>query len=235
MSLGFSSFADSLKRVPLIIWALLALFVVCFLLVVFFQVLGLLLGFLLLVAFIVFLVLHRHSGSSSIELREFLLQENKEAEKRFLKHEIDEATFKSLVSENQKRLIEIDAGLKKQEQLPLGRDVSQVSMKRRHKLRVLLDEKEKVASELNIARQKYFKHKLDESTFREISMEKQKLLVGLETKISALYKEEAREIVQDTARRLETLKEKTEAELAAEELSEQIETRRQRKKHSKKQ
>ena len=216
------------RRFSLQAWIIVVLFVLCFLLVVFFQVWGLVFGLVLIIAVVFVLISVGHNVSLEAQ-RQRLLEENKEVEKRFLKHVIDERTFKQIVADNEKRLIMIEAELKKRVSKPAPEeDLSQLDVRKRHKLKTLLDEKQSVLSELEIAKSKYFRHKIDDKTFQEISMEKQKKLVGLDTRISELYREEARDIMQDTARKLGGVKD-FEEDFEAQELSEQGLRKRVRK------
>ncbi|MDO8647370.1 MAG: hypothetical protein Q7R70_03070 [Candidatus Diapherotrites archaeon] len=195
------------NRLSLKTWLLVGLFVVCFLLVVFFQLLGLAFGIFLIFAVVAFLILQK-SHVSLQEHKEVLVRENRAAEKRFLKHLIDEKTFKKIVSDNERRIIGIDANLKAREEVAdfSVAENSALSIRKRHKLKELLEEKKRVVSEFEFAKAKFYKRKIDEKTFQEISMEKQTRLVELDTFIAELYRTEAQEIMLDTARKLKSVK-----------------------------
>ena len=85
MHFDFFEILQSLKRflqqLSTKTWLLIGLFVFCFLLVAFFQVLGLILSFFLITAFILALT-KKHEQVSLLEQKQFLVQENKEAENR---------------------------------------------------------------------------------------------------------------------------------------------------------
>lgn len=196
---------SALQQVSLKTWVILSLFVVCGLLVIVLEVWGLVLGLVLIFVFVFFLVMQKQKHSLE-EQRELLLSENREVERRFLKHEIDEKIFKQIVSDNTKKLISLEVEMKGSSLKPDSEELlSQLDVRKRHKLKTLLDEKNFVLSELNLAKQKYFKHEVDEKTFHEISLEKQKRLVELDTMISELYKQEAKDIMQETARKLQSV------------------------------
>src|SRR3989344_2362237 len=211
MALDFSGIreqADSGARkvffsLSLKAWLLVALFVFCFLLIVFFQLQGLVVSLLLILAFILLLIFLKPKPSLQQQM-DLIVQQSKEAEKRFLKHLIDEHTFSQIRLENEKKLIGIEAALKREQnpQSLLDLESSELDVRKRHKLKELLLEKDQAVLELEIAKQRYYKHRLDEKFFQEISSEKQKRLVELDTLISELYKLEAKEIMQDTERRL---------------------------------
>lgn len=187
-------------------WLLVVLGAVCIALIVLFGFFGLLAGIALILASVALLVL-RKSTSTLEERKQFLNLAGKEAEKRFLKRLIDEPTYRKIVSSNERKLIEVEAEIKARESLkvPSSKEVKGLDSHSRHKLNCLLADKRKAVSEFELAKTKFYKHKIDDKTFQEIASEKQSKIVEIDTLIADLYRQEAKAIMQDTERRLKTL------------------------------
>jgi len=209
MDSGFSEVKERLRyfyaSVSPKTWLFAALGIVCFFLIVLFGAVGLLAGIIIILAFVGLLVLKK-SVSSLEEKRQFLLSANKEAEKRFLKHLLDEETYRKILSANERRLIEIDAELKARDSFPKlsEKETKGLDSHSRHRLKALLDEKRKAVSEFELAKTKFYKHRIDEKTFQEIASEKQSKIVEVDTLIADLYRLEAKAIMQAAEKKLKT-------------------------------
>lgn len=201
---------------------------------------GLLFGFIGLVfdiciAIVLLLVmaylLHKEKGVKALEREQAEIKEAiKAANKKFMHRKISEKTFREFNEQKQKELLGVEALMdakkveKSIEEL-CKKKSSKLSAKRKHKLGELIRGKNIVLKELSLAMKRYLKRKIDDKTYRNIVKSQQKKLLEIEAKIAGLYKEEAREIMKQTERELETAmgqeweKEKDEA---AEELFEQF-------------
>ena len=180
--------------------------------VLFVTIFNALAGFVLAIVFIMAGVgLKIYQKKTSVdELREkknALVDELAQAEKNFMTRKLNEKAYKELSEELQRKLISIEAEIEIRKMSEGFRKLAQVKTKklepkRRHNLMDLLKESEVLMKELNIANAKYLKRKIDEKTYRAISTEKQKRLVGIQSEINRLYREEASDIMEDTQRKL---------------------------------
>lgn len=121
-------------------------------------------------------------------------------EKKFFKREISQEAFQLLNSENQRKLIEINAEIALlNAKMKLEKLKPQESMKftgkRKDKFYELLNEKDALMHSFNEAKKKFFTRKIDEKTYKEILNSNQKKLVRLESRIDSVYIEQAREII----------------------------------------
>jgi hypothetical protein len=129
------------------------------------------------------------------------------AEKKLFKREISQNVFNSLNAENQRKLIELDAETTLiKTKMKLNKFNSGESMKftgkRKEKFNELLKEKNALMHSFNLTKKKFFLRKINEKTFKEINSQNQKKLIRLESRIEAIYKEQAREIVSKAEKKL---------------------------------
>jgi hypothetical protein len=129
------------------------------------------------------------------------------AEKKLFKREISQNAFNSLNAENQRKLIELDAEtVLIKAKMKLDKINSEESMKftgkRKKKFNELLEEKTALIHSFNLTKKKFFSRKINEKTFKEINEKNQKKLIKLESRINAIYKEQAGKIVLKAEKKL---------------------------------
>ena len=152
-------------------------------------------------------------------------------EKKWLRREIDKEAFRELNERFHKELITLEAAIeieKIEERLNkfTEKEAEKLSKKRKPLLKKLLEEKEKILKELEKARKLYLKRKIDEQTYKSIVKEKQGLLIGIEASITSLYRDEVKEVMEQTEKKLTVTEEEAleaRSEKIASDVAEQIE------------
>jgi hypothetical protein len=101
--------------------------------------------------------------------------------------------FNRIFREKQNSLIEVESmiALHSSVQGKFERQLQGIQAKKRHVLKALLEEKEKVLKKMGIAEKSYLARKIDEKTYRHIVVDAQKRLIGLESEIKVLLEEDA--------------------------------------------
>ncbi len=153
---------------------------------------------LIIVAIILALVLVKKKGKLEElqQQRQNLIVELKEAEKKYLKHKIDQPTFDNISKEKHSSLIKVEAQIDslKSKNLPKEdlKKADTVSSDKRKVLFDLLQQKQIKIHELKIAENGYYKRRIDETTFQKIASEIKREIITIESQIQAL--QEAEEI-----------------------------------------
>ena len=134
------------------------------------------------------------SSSSLQEKRQGIVIELKEAEKQFLQHKIDKATFDAISKEKNSALIETEAEIdaQKKKGLPAEelRMAESVSEDKRKILLGLLEQKQFKVHELKIAEASYYRRKIDEDLFQNISSQIKTEMISIESKIKSIQQSE---------------------------------------------
>lgn len=206
-------------------------FLLILVLLLLFGIPGLLVGVLFMTAVMVFFW-WQNRPSEQVQLeteRQTLLDELQMVEKKLLHREISQDLFDSISREKQARLVELDSKLLTLQKGPLtpatsdDSRFSSLEVKRRHRLRTLLEEQAMAKQVLKLANQKLLKREIDMKTFEKISREKQEELLSIEAKITQLYREEATEVMKTAKDRLELNGEMVpDEEVVAEEIADQM-------------
>jgi hypothetical protein len=144
---------------------------------------------------ILILSLRKKTVQSPLESeRKKIFIELKEAEKEFLKHKIDKATFDSISQEKNFKLIKIEAEIDSLKKIDLPKDelkkAELVSADKKKVLLGLLEQKQRKVHELKIAEQSYLKRKIDENSFKNISNDLKKEIISIESQIKAIQESE---------------------------------------------
>ena len=135
-----------------------------------------------------------------------IVEELKLAENKFMKHAIDENLYKKIVYDKNKRLIVVDTEIeitKIEDRLKkYKKDIAKLNPKRRVAIKKLFEKKDRILREISKAKNSYFKRKIDKKTYKEITNEKQKMLISVEADINRVYREEAREIMREAEKKI---------------------------------
>ncbi len=122
-----------------------------------------------------------------------LLDEIKIAEQHYMKRRMAEKEFTQFCKEKHKQLIEIEALIdqeyNKQKGVPVSDEMLAVQTKKRHILKELLEEKNRVFKEMNLAENSYLHRKIDVPTYQAIIQKKQQHAIELEAQIKQIYAE----------------------------------------------
>ena len=123
-----------------------------------------------------------------------LLAELNAAEKKYLKHGIDKATFDKISREKNAELIKLEAesDTKKKETMNFdeARVMESVSKDKRKILSDLMVQKQKKVHELKLAERGYLKRKIDEKAFKKMNSDIKQEMISIEGKIKAIQKSE---------------------------------------------
>jgi len=123
-----------------------------------------------------------------------ITHELKEAEKKFLKHKIDKATFDTISKNNNSELIEIESEIDSQKKQVLNADDTKkldgISRDKQKILKGLLEQKQKKVHELKIAEKSYLKRKIDEKIFRQLNSKINGEIISIDGKIKAIQETE---------------------------------------------
>ncbi|MBN1940947.1 MAG: hypothetical protein JW772_02080 [Candidatus Diapherotrites archaeon] len=175
-------------------------------------------------------------GSSSLqnlfEEKRQVLNELKVIEKKYMKRELSLESYKEMLKKKHAQLIKIDSRIlqkqAKQENLP-KEDLLAVEPKDRHVLVKLLSENQRLQRELQLARAKYLKRKIDEQTYKSILHSVQESLIEIEAKIKNLrLRKSIRRAFSELKQKVDEAetevvqKEKEEAERVARDVLEQV-------------
>ncbi len=136
----------------------------------------------------------KEKDKSLKQKREELVQKLNEAEKKFLKNQIDKDTFHSISKQANAELISVEAELDSQKKINLGKDeikqLDNVSKDKKKVLQDLLEQKQKKVYEARIAEKSFYKRKIDEPTFKKISSDVKSEIISIDGKIKAIQKSE---------------------------------------------
>ena len=167
-----------------------------------------------------------------------ITHELKEAEKKFLRHKIDKATFDSISKRNNSELISIESDIDSQKKQTLNEtDTKKLEGMSRDKqiiLKGLLEQKQKKVHELKIAEKSYLKRKIDEKIYRQLNSKINEEIISIDGKIKAIQETEkikqleaelkngAKEISKQQKSTEKRQKQLTEIELIEEDLLSQL-------------
>lgn len=160
------------------------------------------------------------------------------AEAKLLQHKLDLNDYQELTDKTQKQLVEIEVRLSKAEEKEKQKTkppIQEVSSRKRHLLKELLEHKKTIQEEIRIAETKYFKRKINGITYKQILLEKQKQLIELEAAIKKVYADEnIEQIKKDLAEKLKKLGESAEKkqEKYTEEIAEDVSDQAKRSENS---
>ncbi len=114
----------------------------------------------------------------------------KEAEKQFLQHKIDKATFDSVCQEQNQKLIGIEAEIDSLKAIDLPKEdvkkAKAVSADKKKVIMKLMEQKQKKTHELKLAEKSYLKRKIDQAAFQKISADINKEIISVEGQITAI-------------------------------------------------
>jgi len=187
---------------------------------------GLLIGIVLLIFSVVLNL--KLSGPSIEDLllkKQHLKEEINIAERKFLRHKIDEKSFAEIRNNAQEKVIAIDASIQtKKIEVKIDEYASaqmkSLNKRRRTKMLQLLKEKEKYKRALKLAEGKYYQRKIDANSYKRIVAEQQKKMIQIESKMAIILREQAREIMMDAEKKLamseEELHQKISGDMATE-------------------
>lgn len=143
-----------------------------------------------------------NSKSDLLQEREIILQELREAEKQFLKHQITKETFDKMSQEKNAELIKIESEIDSQKRKGLEKKDAKkllgVSTDKRKVLEGLLEQKQRKVHELTLCEQSYLKRRIDESTYIKIVSEIKKEIVSIEAQIKVIQKTEEIQKLKET-------------------------------------
>jgi hypothetical protein len=164
------------------------------------------------------------------------------AEKKFFKHQIADRTFNEIREETHKQIIALEVEIESKKIGSKMRNLNSRQLlllddKRKYRVSRLSEQRKKIIMALQKAKEKYFKRKLDEKSYKEIVRERQKELIETEAKIAGVYNEQAKEIMKETEQALtvseEKLKQATSEQIASE-IFEQAPLKKAKRKENKK-
>jgi len=139
-------------------------------------------------------------------------------EANYLKRKISPETYNKIFREKQSQLIKLEAQISESYNTSLGKaggkELKEVTAKKRHVLNNLLAEKRKTLNEMKIAERKYLKRAIDNSTYKRIVQENQQKLIELEVKIKDLYSQQN---IENTLKEMKSKLAEADAREAAEE------------------
>lgn len=116
-------------------------------------------------------------------------EELQNAEKKFLAREMTEEAFKAFSFSKQKELVDVESKLASARlQVPTEKseELSAVSANKKHILRVLLEKKQALQAQLQIAEQKYLNRELAEKDFFALQQSSQVRLLEIDAEIKSL-------------------------------------------------
>ncbi len=123
-----------------------------------------------------------------------ILEELKQTENQFLKHQIDQDTFDSMSNEKNTQLVKLEAEIDSMKNSELGgeelKKLEQISAKKRRVLEELLKQRQRKVVELKIAERAYLKRRISEASFKKMSSEIKGELISVNSKISLVQTEE---------------------------------------------
>ncbi len=118
-------------------------------------------------------------------------KELKIIERKFMKHKISKINYNDMFMNAQSKLIEIEAKIEEQYgNITCSDEVPDIAVKKRHELKKLLSKKRTVVNEMQIAKKKFMKRKINPEIYKKIFSNCQKEAVGIEAKINSIYSEE---------------------------------------------
>jgi len=119
-----------------------------------------------------------------------IVHELKEAEKKYLRHKIDKATFDTISKRNNSELISIESSIDSQKKQTLNasdtKKLEGMSRDKQKILKGLLEQKQKKVHELKISEKSYLKRKIDEKTFKQISSKINEEIISIDGKVNAI-------------------------------------------------
>jgi len=154
-----------------------------------------------------------------------LLDEIKIAEQRYMKRKMAEKDFNAFFKEKQRLLIGLEATIdqeyNRQKGEPVTEEMLAVQTKKRHILKELLSEKQRIAKELNLAENSYLRRKIDAATYEAIVQKEQQHLIALEAQIKRIYSEaNISKVMENLKNQLAANEEKKKTDKKKRELSE---------------
>ncbi|MEK6957833.1 MAG: hypothetical protein AABW99_02550 [archaeon] len=160
------------------------------------------------------------------EERAKLLDEIKMTENAFLKKQVTEKHYNELNGELHKKLIALDAEIDSQD---ISKRINELMEKRayllqhnrRKKLERIMEQKDRASRELENAKRLFLKRKIDAASYESIAKEKHFALIELEAEVNRLYRDEAKEIMIETGKKI-AFTEKELAEKTGNEMAEDI-------------
>ena len=143
---------------------------------------------------------NKNENSDLILERQQTINAIKQAESDFLKHKISKETFDKFTSENNAKLISIEAkidiqknkGAKKEE---IKKNVS-VSSDKKKVLKGLLEQKQIKVTELKKAEASFYRRKIDETTFKNISSQIKQEIITIDAQIKGIQDSEEIELLK---------------------------------------
>lgn len=149
---------------------------------------------LILIAIAVIISGKNKTDSPLLLERQQTLNAIKQAEKDFLQHKIDKATFDSLSRENNSKLIAVEAKIdvEKNKGAPKSeiKKNSSISSDKRNVLKGLLDQKQIKVTELKKAEVSFYHRKIDEEGFKKISSDIKKEIITIDSQIKGIQESE---------------------------------------------
>ncbi|MCX6800653.1 MAG: hypothetical protein NTZ73_00500 [Candidatus Diapherotrites archaeon] len=126
--------------------------------------------------------------------KKVVLEELKQTENQFLKHQIDQETFDSVSNEKNTALVKIEAEIDMEKNSELSgeelKKLQQISAKKRRVLEELLKQRQKKVLEVKAAERAYLKRKINENSLKKISSDIRRELVSINSKINLIQTEE---------------------------------------------
>ncbi len=158
--------------------------------------------------------------------RKKILDEIRLTEKKMFKGDISKEAYAELNGVLHRKLIAIDAEISVEK---INARVEKMYAEkglflrehRNEKLKQLLRLMEKEKQEIHNAKKLFLKRKINAKDYESITKEKQFKIIDFEAEINSLYREEARDIMKDTERKL-SMSEKEAADKKAEEIVEDV-------------
>ncbi len=170
--------------------------------------------------------------------RSEITHELKEAEKKFLRHKIDKATFDNISKRSNAELISIESDIDSQKIQVLNENDTKklegVSRDKQKVLKGLLEQRQKKVHELKIAEKSYLKRKIDEKIYKQLNSKINEEIISIDGKIKAIQETEkikqleaelkngAKEISKQQKSTEKRQKQLTEIELIEEDLLSQL-------------
>ncbi|HLD58062.1 MAG TPA: hypothetical protein VI977_00265 [archaeon] len=136
----------------------------------------------------------KRSEKGLFEKKQQLQQELDFAEQKFMKRQLSEESYNTLVKKKQQELIEVDAQISRQQQktpeVP-KEELEDVEPKQKHLFKSLLSEKQQLQSQIDLAQNKYLKRKIDEKTYKSISHKSQEKMIEIDSQLELLRNRQA--------------------------------------------
>ena len=146
---------------------------------------------ILIVVLIIVVLLSRGKKSTQklFDKKRQAMEELKVAERKFLKRQISEDSYKKVLKKKQEELIKIDAALSEKQTKQKGnfkKELVSVEAKEKHRIEALLKQKQPLQAELEVAQKKYLKRQIDEKTYKSLLQANQSKIIELEGKIKSM-------------------------------------------------